>query len=145
MRQPPTRLPNNPASWSLVLVFLVVSSWPLSVGAIEYTLISPTAIVAGPNSRVAGAKDVAPKMRNVSSSRLVRSSLPVTISVTGTNFSPDDTFKLNRRPVSRRFISTRKVHLTIPVSGLAYKSYALRLIHQGQEVDRKKLSVVRSK
>ncbi|MFH1235904.1 MAG: hypothetical protein V1685_03115 [Parcubacteria group bacterium] len=94
-------------------------------------------------STILGDEDVEPKITSLSHSILKPSKLKgqTTITVYGKDFSRSDVFKLNTLTLSRKFMSSSKVNVTIPYSKLRYKTYTLRLYHEGVSVSSKKLVI----
>ena len=96
-------------------------------------------------SIVTSVPDTTPKITRLSRTILKQTELKgqTTITVYGKNFSRSDVFKLNTMKLSRRYISSTKVSVTIPFSKLQYKTYTLRLYHGGVSVGSKKLVIKR--
>lgn len=105
--------------------------------------VPPTQNTNQSSGIVAGEEDAIPKITRLSRSTLKPPKLSgqSTITVYGTDFSREDIFKLNSLTISRRYINSSKVRVTIPFSKLKYKTYTLRLYHDGVVVSSKKLAI----
>lgn len=105
--------------------------------------VPPTQNTNQSSGVIAGEEDVIPKITRLSRSTLrpPKLSSQTTITVYGKDFSRDDIFKLNSLKISRRYINSSKVRVTVPYSKLKYKTYTLRLYHDGVVVSSKKLTI----
>lgn len=144
------------ARWIIVLAVLLalaggVFGIPAYAAEEGVVSINPAGISVMPPSEkvgvVLGAEDIMPTFTALSRTTLrpKQSQKTATLTVYGRDLSSADTFKLGKRTLAAKRLSSTKVRLTIPLRKFSSRTYNLSLYHNGLLVSSKRVFVIKAK